>query len=57
MVPGSERGLIIGRLVSRMIMEPLLVGGHRCRQRREKAIRANSGDPTGLGKGRTQFGA
>jgi hypothetical protein len=37
-------------------MEPLLVGGHRCRQRREKAIRADPGDPTGVGEGGTQFG-
>jgi hypothetical protein len=57
LVPGGEWGLIIGRLVSRMIMEPLLVAGDRCRQGREKMIDADPGDPAGLGKGRTQFGA
>jgi hypothetical protein len=56
LVPGGEWGLINGRLVSRMIMEPLLVGGDRCRQGREKVIGADPGDPTGLGEGGMQFG-
>ena len=50
MIPRGEGGLIISRIVIRMIMEPLLVRGYRLLAGSRKGNRRQPGDATGLGR-------